>query len=234
MNKQYQGSPRMKKVREKKMFPGSGHAGAFTDHLISSSTKNIHLMEMKHQKIVDGACPVLFKKGYHLTTIREIAKACDMSMGQLYHYISSKDDILFLVHKHMQKIWYHHLENFGVEKIDDPRQKLLTVFRHTLEFMVENKDLIQFVYSESKHLDKKHLQVILEMDDQNVVGYYRRLLKDISKHKSLKEDLNLCANLIAYLNVFLALRGWNLRKIPTKTTMQFLIDFVTRGIGLTP
>jgi len=46
--------------------------------------------------------------------------------------------------------------------------------------------------------------------------------------------LNLCANVIAYLNVFLALRGWNLRKIPTKTTMTFLIDFVMRGIGLTP
>ena len=224
----------MKKVREKKSFSGSSHGGASTDNLISSSTKNIHLTEMKHQKIVDGASKVLFKKGYHLTTIREIAKACDMSMGQLYHYISSKDDILFLVHKHMQKIWYNHLESFGVEKIEDPRQKLLSVLRHTLEFMVENKNLIQFVYSESKHLDKKHLRVILEMDDQNVVGYYRRLLKDINKHKSLKEDLNLCANLIAYLNVFLALRGWNLKKIPTKTTIKFLIDFVLRGIGLTP
>lgn len=224
----------MKKVREKKSFSGSSHGGAFTDNLISSSTKNIHLIEMKHQKIVDCACTVLFKKGYHLTTIREIAKACHMSMGQLYHYISSKDDILFLVHKHMQKIWYDHLESFGVEKIEDPRQKLVSVLRHTLEFMVENKNLIQFVYSESKHLDKKHLRVILEMDDQNVVGYYRRLLKDINKHKSLKEDLNLCANLLAYLNVFLALRGWNLKKIPTKTTIKFLIDFVLRGIGLTP
>jgi AcrR family transcriptional regulator len=223
----------MKNVGERKPFSGSSPRGRSTDNLISSSTKNVHLTEMKHQKIVDGASKVLFKKGYHLTTIREIAKACDMSMGQLYHYISSKDDILFLVHKHMQKIWYDHLESFGVEKIEDPRQKLLSVLGHTLEFMVENKKLIQFVYSESKHLDKKHLRVILEMDDQNVVGYYRRLLMDINKHKSLKEDLNLCANLIAYLNVFLALRGWNLKKIPRKTTIHFLIDFVMRGIGLT-
>jgi hypothetical protein len=121
-----------------------------------------------------------------------------------------------------------------VEKIEDPRQKLLSVLRHTLEFMVDNKKLIQFVYSESKHLDKRHLRVILELDDQNVVGYYRRVLKDINKHRSLKEDLNLCANLLAFLNVFPALRGWNLKKIPTKTTMRFLIDFVMRGIGLTP
>jgi len=224
----------MKNASDQKSFFRNNHRVKPTDSLVFTSSKNIHLTELKHQNIVDGASKVLFKKGYHLTTVREIARACHMSMGQLYHYISSKDDILFLVHKHMQKIWYDRLETFGVENIKDPSQKLVSVLQHTLEFMVENKKLIQFVYSESKHLDKKHLRVILEMDNQNVVGYYRRLLKDINRHKSLKEDLNLCANLIAYLNVFLALRGWNLKKIHTKTTIKFLIDFVMRGTGLTP
>ncbi len=204
------------------------------DHLISATAKNADLVALKHQRIVDGALKVLFKKGYHLTTIREIAQACGMSMGQLYHYISSKDDILYLVHKHMQEVWYNHLKTFGVEEIEDPRQKLVSVLRHTLEFMVENKKLLQFVYTESKYLDKKYLRVILEMDDQNVVGYYRRLLKDVNKQTSVKGDLNLCANVIAYLNVFLPLRGWNLKETPTRANINFLIDFVLRGIGVTP
>ena len=204
------------------------------DHLIPSTAKNAELVVLKHQKIVDGALKVLFAKGYHLTTIREIARACGMSMGQLYHYISSKDDILYLVHKHMQKIWYDQLNTSGVEKIEDPHQKLVSVLRHTLEFIVENKKLLQFVYTESKYLDRRHLRVILEMDDQNVVGYYRRLLNDVNKQKSVKGDINLCANLIAYLSVFLALRGWNLKDTSTKTNINSLINFVLRGIGLTP
>ena len=35
------------------------------------------------------------REGLPRTSIRDIAAACDMSMGQLYHYISSKDDILY-------------------------------------------------------------------------------------------------------------------------------------------
>jgi len=49
---------------------------------------------MKQRLIVERASSVLFKKGFHGTSIRDIAAACEMSMGQLYHYISSKDDIL--------------------------------------------------------------------------------------------------------------------------------------------
>lgn len=224
----------MKNAREEKSFSGNGHGGMSPDNLILTSTKNIHLMEIKHQKIVDGASKVLFKKGYHLTTIREIAKACNMSMGQLYHYISSKDDILFLVHKHMQKVWYEQLLRSGVEEIGDPFVKLVSALRYTLEFIFENKKMLQFVYTESKHLDKKHLRVILELDDQNVVGYYRRLLKDVNKEKSVKGDVNFNAKLITYITAFLALRGWNLKDKPAKTNIKLLIDFILRGIGLTP
>jgi len=154
-------------------------------------------------------------------------------MGQLYHYISSKDDILFLVHKHMQNLWYEDLRNSGVKSVKNPLQRLDKVLRHTLEFIVENKKLIQFVYTESKYLDKRHLQVILEMDNKNVVGFFRKLLNDIHQHTPIKGDLNFDANLITYLTVFLALRGWTLKDKPVRNSINSLIDFIFRGIGLT-
>ena len=82
---------------------------AATDDLVPSTAKDVDLIDSKHQQIVNGACRLFFKKGYHRTTIREIALACGMSMGQLYHYISSKDDVLFLTYKQMQMLWYEHL-----------------------------------------------------------------------------------------------------------------------------
>jgi len=62
--------------------------------LTIASAKNARRVENKQRQIVDGSCRLFFKKGYHPTTIREIANASGMSMGQLYHYISSKDDVL--------------------------------------------------------------------------------------------------------------------------------------------
>ena len=92
--------------------------------LTIASTKNAPLVENRHQQIVDGACKVFFEKGYHPTTIRDIAKACGMSMGQLYHYIRSKDDVLYLIHKHMHNVWYDYLKRSNLEQIDDPVQKI--------------------------------------------------------------------------------------------------------------
>jgi AcrR family transcriptional regulator len=197
-----------------------------------SSSKNVRLIEKKHQQIVAGACGIFFKKGYHPTTIRMIAKACGMSMGQLYHYISSKDDVLYLVHKHMQKVWYDYLKNSEMEKIADPFQKLTEALRHTLEFMVENKRLLQFIYTESKYLDKKHLRVVLEMDYKNVIGFWRSLLKEINKQKSVKVDSDFLGSLIAYLLVFLPLRGWTLRDKSTSKSVDSLVDFILRGLGV--
>lgn len=196
-----------------------------------SSAKDVDLIEKKHRQIIDGACSKFFEKGYHKTTIREIAEASGMSMGQLYHYIASKDDVLFLIYKHMQMVWYDHLVESGIEEIEEPMERLTKALRHTLEFMVANKALILFIYTETKYLEKKYLRVVLEMDDKTVVGLWRRLLKKADLSLPGTSDYDFCANLISYLMVFLPLRGWNLREKPNAGHMDALIEFILRGLG---
>ena len=202
------------------------------DNLISLSAKDPELIRQKHQRIVDCSCRLFFKKGYHPTTIRDIAKACGMSMGQLYHYISSKDDVLFLVHKQMQKMWYEHLVKFGVLEIKSPLNRLRMALKLTLELIAKNKKLFLFIYTESKHLERKHLHNVLKIDDENIVGFWRGLLEELNKEKPLKDDIDFLANLITYINVFLALRGWNLKGRPTDKNIESITDFVLRGLGL--
>lgn len=204
----------------------------FPDDLIFASTKNAPLVESRHQQIVEGACKIFFEKGYHPTTIRDIAKACGMSMGQLYHYIHSKDDVLYLIHKHMHKVWYDYLRRSNLEQIDDPVQKLTEALKQILQFQIENKKLIQFVYSESKYLDKKHFKVVLEMDYKNVIGFWRGLLEEVNKKKPIKGDLDILASLVAFTLVFLPLRGWTLRDKPTKKTLDALHEFILKGLGV--
>jgi AcrR family transcriptional regulator len=205
----------------------------FPGDLIFASTKNASLVGDKHQQILEGACKIFLEKGYHLTTIRDIAKACGMSMGQLYHYIRSKDDVLYLVHKHMHKVWYDYLKRSNLEQINDPVQKLTEALNQILKFQIENKKLIQFVYSESKYLDKKHFKVVLEMDYKNVIGFWRGLLEEVNKKKPVKGDLDFSASLVAFMLVFLPLRGWTLRDKPIRKTLDSLQDFILRGLGVT-
>jgi AcrR family transcriptional regulator len=201
------------------------------DDLVIASSQNLPLVEKRHKQIVDGACKVFFKKGYHPTTTRDIAQACGMSIGQLYHYISSKDDVLYLVHKHMQKVWHEYLEKSNFGKIDDPLHKLTEALHYTLLFLIENKRLIQFIYSESKYLDKKHLRIVLDMDYQNVVGFWRGLLEEVDTIKPLQDNADFLGSVIAYLLAFLALRGWTLDEKPNMEHVDSLVDFILRGVG---
>jgi AcrR family transcriptional regulator len=193
------------------------------------------LTEMKQRLIVEGASKVLFEKGFGKTSIRDIASACGMSMGQLYHYISSKDDILYLMHRHSQEMWHQHLADAGFEQITDPVAKLEHGLRISIKYLSENRDLMQFIYSETKYLDREHLRQVLEMDDQNVVGFYRHLLSEIPGHRPPERENELAANLIAFICVFLALRGWNLRltgSADVDAAVGFLVDFIFRGLGI--
>jgi DNA-binding FadR family transcriptional regulator len=132
----------------------------------------------------------------------------------------------------MQGIWYEYLKNTDYEETKDPVQKLIRALHQTVKFATENRKLIQFLYSESKYLSEKHLQAVLEMDKQIVINFWRQLLEELNKKRPIKADLDFTASLIAYTNVFLALRGWTLRDKPTKESIASLIDFILKGLGV--
>ena len=192
------------------------------------------LTEQKQRRIVEGASKVLFEQGFHGVSIRDIASACGMSMGQLYHYISSKDDILYLMHRYSQELWHQNLADADFEQMTDPVEKLEYGLRISMKYLSENRDMIQFLYTESKYLDREHLRQVLELDDKNVVGFYRHLLSEIPG-AAPRDDADLAANLVAFICVFLALRGWNLQlsgEQDVDDAIDYLVGFIFRGLGI--
>jgi len=202
---------------------------------LPSGSADRGLTEMKQHLIVDGASKVLFEKGFRKTSIRDIAAACGMSMGQLYHYISSKDDILYLMHRHSQEMWHQHLADAGFEQITDPVARLEHGLRITIKYLSENRELYKFMFTESKYLDRATLDRVLAMDDQNVVGFYRHLLSEIPGRSWEGREADLAANLVSFICVFLPMRGWNLHlrsAADVDEAAGFIVDFIFRGLGI--
>ena len=58
--------------------------------------------EAKRQTILDKAAALIARKGFDVATMMDVAKACGASKSHLYHYFSSKEDLLFaIVHEHI-------------------------------------------------------------------------------------------------------------------------------------
>src|SRR3954468_14768200 len=68
-----------------------------TEHKVKSSVKDEGLIEKRREQMIQGAVKLFKEKGFHRATTREIAKAAGFSIGTLYEYIRTKEDVLYLV-----------------------------------------------------------------------------------------------------------------------------------------
>ena len=131
-------------------------------------------------------------------------------------------------------MWHQHLANAGFEDMTDPVAKLEHGLRISIRYLSDNRGLMQFLYTESKYLDREHLRQVLELDDKNVVGFYRHLLSDVPGEPMVDRG-DFAANLVAFICVFLSLRGWNLHIAgddDVDAAVDYLVDFVFRGLGI--
>jgi AcrR family transcriptional regulator len=62
---------------------------------VDTQIKDDELVRKKRLQIAKGASKLFIKKGYHKTSMREISKATGLTIGNLYDYITKKEDVLY-------------------------------------------------------------------------------------------------------------------------------------------
>ena len=56
--------------------------------------------ENQMERLLEHAARIFCDKGYEGASMRELSRACGMSLAGLYHYFSSKEELLYLIQKH--------------------------------------------------------------------------------------------------------------------------------------
>ena len=94
--------------------------------------------EERLEEIYDKALEMFVAKGYDQTALSQIAKELGLTKAGLYHYFSSKEDLLFFVHeRHMNRIFNPILE--AAQKISDPEERIVYFIRnYTLKAMTRD------------------------------------------------------------------------------------------------
>lgn len=68
---------------------------------IPSTVRDPRILAQRRAELVEVATNLFLERGYHDTSIRDIARACPFNLATLYTYVSSKQDILYLVAQHL-------------------------------------------------------------------------------------------------------------------------------------
>jgi AcrR family transcriptional regulator len=193
---------------------------------VSTQIKNRDLVERRRRQLIAAATKIFIEKGYHQTSIRDLAKATSFSMGNLYDYIRTKEDILYLVHQDMIHQVYRTLFDIQEDEFEIRTGELAAIIRNAVEKTFDFQEEIILLYRESGSLSKKMLISILNLETRYIT-MLKKLLDEANKKGLTRiEDTYFFANLVVYLISFLSLRRWSLKNYSRNQAVDLLMGYI--------
>ena len=107
---------------------------------------------MTREDILVAAAQVFSQKGYHATSMQDIAEAVNLQKGSLYHHVSSKQEILFDILDRALDLLIERLSGV-LHRPGPPDEKLRRAIRVYLETLADHADLSAVLLLEHRSLE---------------------------------------------------------------------------------
>jgi AcrR family transcriptional regulator len=171
----------------------------------------------KRRQILDAAIRVFARQGFHSTRVSDIADEAGVAYGLVYHYFSSKDEVLNELFSERWSLLMAAIEEAD-RGVESPREKLGTVagfiiesYRHDPELM---KVIIVEVTRAANSFGRTHLQEI-----RRAYESIARIVEEGQKSGEFRSDVDPAfASMSFYGAIEQLLSGWIFDLIPASDT----------------
>lgn len=183
---------------------------------VPSLVKDEKLIQRRREEMVKAAVSLFKKNGFHRTTTREIAKASGFSIGTLYEYIRSKEDILYLVCDSIYDGVKLRLQqdinsaDCGIKGVE----KAITAYFKVMDDM---QDEVLVMYQEAKSLSDEALPYVLKKELE-MTAIFEKLLSQAVLEGVLdlnEKEIQAAAHNILIIGQMWTFRRWALQKMYT-------------------
>ena len=163
---------------------------------VKTHVKDPDLVIRRRRLIVDAAVQLFIEKGFHKTTTRQIAAATGLSIGSLYEYVASKEDILYLVcdaiHEEVERV-----VSGAFSKAAGDRSAVEWMIRDYFLVCDRMSDHILLIYQETRTLPAKWRKRVLE-NEVRMTGLFVSVLARIIPSEDLPQFQESAIELIAH------------------------------------
>ena len=123
-------------------------------------------------------------RGYHATSMREIAHELGMNKSSLYHYFTSKEDILFKLMNDAMDDALATLQEICVTDIS-PEEKLKKVLGFYTQYYAGDQERIILLVNEMNSLNDES-RSLLTQKQRHYVQLIQSILKELAEHGKMK------------------------------------------------
>lgn len=156
-------------------------------------------------KIYIAAAEVIHTKGYHATSMDDIAAAANITKPGLYYYIKSKDELLFQIMMHTLD-GYERRVVIPARAIADPEERLRFMITNHVLSIAENGQVLTIITEEMPGLTPDNLHTIKERK-RGFLDFIRGTLKELKALGRLR-DLNVTLAALGMQGMIMWLSYW--------------------------
>ena len=135
----------------------------------------------KLRRILRASAKIFAEKGFHHTSIRDIARATGMSLAGLYYYFRTKEELLFLIQEQCLLTLLQKWEK-AVNPETDVRSRIRIFAENHLGFFLHNMHEMKVMAHEDESLTGEFEEKILVLKRR-----YVKILTDLVKELQTQE-----------------------------------------------
>ena len=136
--------------------------------------------EQRKNQILDTARTLLFEKGLNATSMNQIAKRSELSVGAIYFYYKSKEELYVALQEEGLDVLYGKARK-AAEKGGNPADKIRGIADAYLTFSRENKnyfDIINYFLSTSDILFSPNLKDQVDQHGNRILSLLVKAIED--------------------------------------------------------
>lgn len=176
---------------------------------VPSRVGDASLVAGRRRAIVRATTKLMLRQGYHETTVREIARAADLTMGSLYLYISRKEDVLYLISQTIMDELYGSLKK--LEHKPTALETLQSATERFFKAVHRMRGEIRLLYRESASMMPEHLEDTKRRELEGRAVFASIIREGIGRGEFRSVDPEIVAHNIIVLGHMWSLKAWALR-----------------------
>jgi AcrR family transcriptional regulator len=186
----------------------------------------------RYESILEAACDVIARRGFHQASTREIAQAAGLSLAGLYHYVGEKDELLFLVLDRALDRLIADLDR-NLAEARTPETRLRALVRTHLDFGIRHSHALRIINRDHELLAEPRRGEIVAKR-----GYYLQrglaVLREVDPHRRSDAELLSATNLLLGMLNGIATRPFlrsaeDARALAAEVSALFLYGFLERS-----
>lgn len=197
---------------------------------IHTTVKNKDLVEKRRSQIILAAIKLFSQKGFHKTTLKELAEESGLSHGNIYGYVGNKEDIFYLIHAFVANKADKILSR-AIKNVSNPIDKMRRVIRSEFNLMDQWADAVMLLYQETHILSGTYLKKLLQKERAHVAIFEEILQEGIERGLFKPCNVRVTANLIKSMIDTWTVKRWDLYgQASRREVEQSILDVIFQGL----